>query len=198
MEDYYEQANAEEKDVFQQFINKYILFYGTTLALTAASLAGSLVVPLIRSRMFPLEIEYPFRVDYQPMTAIIYFHQALGMYQVYCQVSANVFLALLLWFTTARFEILTNKFRSITKYSDWKTCIQEHQETLRYAKEMSSSIAHVVLSSLGVSTVALVFGGVTFLSNFPPSVKIQYIIVCSTSLTKVLLCAWPADHLMRT
>ncbi|KAL6263901.1 hypothetical protein P5V15_003982 [Pogonomyrmex californicus] len=198
MEDYYKQANAQEKDVFQQYINKYITLYGTTLTLTTASLAGSLIVPLIRSRMFPLEIEYPFRVDYQPMTAIIYFHQALGMYQVYCQVSANVFLALLLWFTTARFEILTNKFHIITKYCDWKTCIQEHQETLRFAKEVSNSIAHVVLSSLGVSTVALVFGGVTFLSQFPPSVKIQYIIVCSTSLTKVLLCAWPADHLMRT
>lgn len=134
MEDYYKQANAEEKNIFQQYINKYIFFYGTTLSLTAASLAGSLIVPLIRSRMFPLEIEYPFRVDYQPITAMIYFHQALGMYQVYCQVSANVFLALLLWFTTARFEILTNKFRMITKYSDWITCIQEHQETLRYVK----------------------------------------------------------------
>lgn len=132
MEDYYKEANAEEKDIFQQYINKYILLYVTILVLSAASLTGSLVVPLIRSRMLPLEIEYPFRVDYQPITAIIYFHQAFGMYQVYCQVSANVFLALLLWFITARFEILTNKFRTITKYSDWKTCIQEHQETLRY------------------------------------------------------------------
>ncbi|XP_072743375.1 uncharacterized protein [Anoplolepis gracilipes] len=198
MEDCYKRANVEEKDVFQQYINKYILLYGTVLVLTAASLIGSLSVPLIQSRMFPLEIEYPFRVDYQPMTAMIYFHQALGMYQVTCQVSANVYLALLLWFTTARFEILSNKFRTVTRYSEWKTYIQEHQEILRFAKKMSDSIAHVVLSSLGVSTVALVFGGVTFLSRLPPSVKLQYIIVCSTSLTKVLLCAWPADHLMRT
>lgn len=34
----------------------------------------------------------------------------------------------------------------------------------RYAREMSNSIAYIVLSSLGVSTVTLVFGGVTFLS----------------------------------
>lgn len=137
MENYYEEANTEEKNTFQQYINKYILFYGTILALTTASLVGSLVVPLIQSRMFPLEIEYPFRVDYQPMTAMIYFHQAFGMYQVYCQVSANVFFALLLWFTTARFEILINKFRTITKYSDWKICIQKHQETLRYVKNIN-------------------------------------------------------------
>ena len=132
MEDYYKQANTEEKDVFQQYINKYILFYGTTLTLTTAiTFAGCLIVPLIRSRRFPLEIEYPFRVDYQPITAMLYFHQVLGMYQVTCQVSANVFLALLIWYTTARFEILTNKFRTVIKYSDWKTCIQEHQVTLK-------------------------------------------------------------------
>lgn len=131
MEDCYKRATAEEKDVFQKYINKYILLYGITLTFPAVSLVGSLLVPLIQSHMFPLEIEYPFRVDYQPMTAMIYFHQALGMYQVSCQVSSNVFLALLLWFTTARFEILCNKFRSVTKYSEWQEYVQEHQEVLR-------------------------------------------------------------------
>lgn len=131
MEDCYKRANAEEKDVFQKYINKYILLYGITLTFPAVSLVGSLLVPLVQSHMFPLEIEYPFRVDYQPMTAMIYFHQALGMYQVSCQVSSNVFLALLLWFTTARFEILSNKFRSVTKYSEWQEYVQEHQEVLR-------------------------------------------------------------------
>ncbi|XP_019700414.1 odorant receptor 43a [Harpegnathos saltator] len=198
MEEYYERTTVEERDVIQQYCNKYTSFYGITLALTTASLVGSLVVPLMRSHTFPLEIEYPFRVDYQPMTAIIYFHQALGMYQVYCQVCSNVFLALLLWFTTARFEILSNKFRTAADYAECKAYIQKHQDILRYAREVTNSIAHVVLSSLGVSTAALVFGGVTFLSRLPPSIKIQYIIVCSSSLTKVLLCTWPADHLMRT
>lgn len=131
MEDCYKRANAEEKDTFQKYINKYILLYGITLTFPALSLIGSLLVPLIQSHMFPLEIEYPFRVNYQPMTAMIYFHQALGMYQVSCQVSSNVFLALLLWFTTARFEILSNKFRSVTKHSEWQEYVQEHQEVLR-------------------------------------------------------------------
>ncbi|XP_029178645.1 uncharacterized protein LOC114946360 [Nylanderia fulva] len=63
---------------------------------------------------------------------------------------------------------------------------------------MSNSIAHVVLSSLGVSTTALVFCGVIFLSQLASSLKVQIVILCSTSLMKVFLCAWPADHLMRT
>lgn len=57
MEDYYKQANTEEKNIFQQYLNKYVFYFMelTTLTLTAASLAGSLVVSLIRSRMFPLK-----------------------------------------------------------------------------------------------------------------------------------------------
>lgn len=135
MEEYYQRTNAKEREVIQQYCNKYTFFYGITLALTTVSLVGSLVVPLMRSHTFPLEIEYPFPVDYQPMTAIIYCHQALGMYQVYCQVCSNVFLALLLWFTTARFEILSNKFRTVTSYTDWKAYIREHQDILRYTRK---------------------------------------------------------------
>jgi len=97
------------------------------------ALFGSFLEPLFRgSDSFPLVIKYPFPVDRQPLRAIVYFHQSLGIYQAYCQVSSNVFLALLLWFTSARFEILSNKFRMITKYSEWQSCIKEHQELLRY------------------------------------------------------------------
>ncbi|KYQ54148.1 Putative odorant receptor 67a [Trachymyrmex zeteki] len=208
MEDYYKQANAEEKDVFQQYINKYILFYGTTLTLTTAiTFAGCLIVPLIRSRRFPLEIEYPFPVDYQPITALLYFHQVLGMYQVTCQVSANVFLALLIWYTTARFEILTNKFRIVTKYSDWITCIQEHQVTLRYATEVTICARHFVLSTVCCSTfveilIFLVF--ITYLVSemehtfecaepYEKKIYQQYIDRCATfyasSTAAVFLCA---------
>ncbi|KYN19136.1 hypothetical protein ALC57_08492 [Trachymyrmex cornetzi] len=197
MEDYYKQANTEEKDVFQQYINKYILFYGTTLTLTTAiTFAGCLIVPLIRSRRFPLEIEYPFRVDYQPITAMLYFHQVLGMYQVTCQVSANVFLALLIWFTTARFEILTNKFRTVTKYSDWKTCIQEHQVTLsrsfnRYGKLYSNGIYNQIDIICAITIIAYYL--LDTLTD-----KIQFMALCISALMEVYACAWPSDYLKDT
>ncbi|XP_011707390.1 PREDICTED: odorant receptor Or2-like [Wasmannia auropunctata] len=83
-----------------------------------------------------------------------------------------------------------------TKYSEWQSCIREHQELLRFAQEVSLSISYVILSSLGVSTYSLVFGGVTILSRLPLSVKAEFFVVCISSLAKVLLCAWPADYLM--
>ncbi|KAL6423490.1 hypothetical protein ACFW04_010219 [Cataglyphis niger] len=197
MENYYRQAKPEERDVFQKYIDKYIYFYITILGMITLALFNSILEPLFFGlNSLPLVIKYPFAVDHQPLRAIVYLHHTFGIYQAYCQVSSNVFLALLLWFTSARFEILSQKFRTATNYSDWRKCIKEHQELLQFAQEMSLSISYVVLSSLGISTFSLVFGGVTILSRLPLSAKAEFIVVCISSLMKVFLCAWPADYLM--
>ncbi|XP_050462597.1 odorant receptor 49b-like [Cataglyphis hispanica] len=195
MENYSKHANIAERDVIQEYIDKHITIYITTLLLMTVTLVALILVPLVLARPV-LELEYPFSIDYQPMKGIIYLHQSFALYQVYVQVCATVFLALLLWFSTARFEILGNKFRMATEYSDWQECIREHQELLKFTKQVTFSISYVTLSSLGVSTITVVFSGLTFLGKFPMFVKMQYSIVCCSSLAKVFLCTWPADHLM--
>lgn len=130
MENYSKHANLAERDVIQEYINKLITIYSITLILMTVTLVALILVPLVLARPV-LELEYPFSIDYQPMKGIIYLHQSFALYQVYAQVCATVFLALLLWFSTARFEILGNKFRMATEYSDWQACIREHQELLK-------------------------------------------------------------------
>lgn len=130
MENYSKHANSMERNVIQQYINKHIVVYGLTLILMTVTLVAMILVPLLLARPV-LELEYPFSIDYQPMKGIIYLHQSFALYQVYVQVCATVFLALLLWFSTARFQILANKFCIATEHSDWKACIQEHQELLK-------------------------------------------------------------------
>ncbi|XP_032684841.1 odorant receptor 30a-like [Odontomachus brunneus] len=197
MEDYYRQAKPYERDVFQRYVNKCTRYYMVTLSIMSIAFVGSIVEPLFRGiDSYPLVIKYPFVVDQRLLWAIVYLHQTFGLYQVYCQATGNAFLALLLWFTSARFEILSIKFRKASKYFDWQICVREHQELLRFAQEMSLSITYVVLSSLSISTFTLVFGGVTILSRLPLSVKAEFAIVCISSMVKVFLCAWPADHLM--
>ncbi|KAF3054617.1 Odorant receptor 265 [Nylanderia fulva] len=195
IENYNKHANSTEKDIIQEYINKYIMIYSVMLILMTATLVALILIPLVLAHPV-LELEYPFSIDYQPMKGIIYLHQSFALYQVYAQVCATVFLALLLWFSTARFEILANKFQMITEHSDWKACIREHQEVLRFAEQVTLSISHLTLSSLGVSTITVIFSGLTFLGDFPLFVKLQYSIVCCSSLAKVFLCTWPADHLM--
>lgn len=131
MESYIRQATLEEKDIFQQYIDKCKLFYGTTLCCITATMIAMNLGPLVLSQPFPLEVHYPFHVEDQPLKTIIYLHHTILIYQSYVQVCANVFVALLLWFVAVRFEILSGKFRKVTSLSEFIRCIRLHQQLLR-------------------------------------------------------------------
>lgn len=132
MEDYIQQAKLEEKNIFQQYISKCKLFYATTMCWITITASVMIFGPLLLSQPFPIEVEYPFDVDKQPLKTIIYLHHAMAIYQSRVQVCSNVFIALLLWFVVARFEILSQKFQKITSISELIICTQLHQQLLRY------------------------------------------------------------------
>jgi len=131
MEDYIQQAKSEERNIFQQYITKYKLFYATTMCWVTATAIVIIFGPLVLSQSFPIEVEYPFNVNKQPLKTIIYLHHVIAIYQCRVQVCSNVFIALLLWFVAARFEILSHKFQKITNISEFIICIQLHQRLLR-------------------------------------------------------------------
>ncbi|XP_011053775.1 PREDICTED: putative odorant receptor 92a [Acromyrmex echinatior] len=154
--------------------------------------------PLLLAQSFPIEVEYPFDVNKQPLRTIIYLHHIMAVYQSRTQVCSNIFVALLLWFTAARFEILSHKFQKSTSISEFIICIQLHQRLLRYAKDITMTVRYIVLSSVGFSTIAIVFSGLTFLSQQPLTIKTQFFAIAASALIEVFICAWPADYLLRT
>lgn len=131
MENYIQRAKLEERNIFQRYINKCKLFYGVTMAWLTVTLVAMICGPLLLPQSFPFEVEYPFHVEMQPLKTIIYLHHAMAVYQSYVQVCANIFIALLLWFVAARFEILSYEFRKVTSFSEFINCIQLHQQLLR-------------------------------------------------------------------
>lgn len=130
LEDYCKRAEPEERAVLQRYIYSCKSVYvGSVCAFTVTGLL-LIVSPLVEPHLFPLDIEYPFYVDYQPLKAIIYMHHILIIYQSYTQVCANIFVALLLWFVSARCDILSDRFRAVTKFEELRACVMEHQELL--------------------------------------------------------------------
>ncbi|XP_019700415.1 uncharacterized protein LOC105190676 [Harpegnathos saltator] len=196
LENYCKRAKPEEKAVFHHYIDSCKLIYVGSMC--AFTITGLLIIisPLVEPHPFPIDIEYPFDVDYQPMKTIIYLHHILLLYQSYAQVCSNIFVALLLWFISARCDILSGRFRAVTKFEELRACLIEHQELLRYGRKVTLSIRYVVLASLAISTIVIIFTGCTFLSRQPISVKSTFLIFFIASLAKVYLCAWPADHLL--
>ncbi|XP_018317345.1 odorant receptor 4-like [Mycetomoellerius zeteki] len=60
------------------------------------------------------------------------------------------------------------------------------------------TLRYIALSSIGFSTIAVVFSGLTFLSQQPLTIKTQFFTVAASALIEVFICAWPADYLLRT
>ncbi|XP_017795874.1 PREDICTED: odorant receptor 49a-like [Habropoda laboriosa] len=70
---------------------------------------GSLLI----SDPFPTNAVYPFPVNFEPLRSIIFMHQSFVGIQCAAHASMNVLSALLLLFTTARFEILMTELRNV-------------------------------------------------------------------------------------
>ncbi|XP_032684794.1 odorant receptor 49b-like [Odontomachus brunneus] len=196
LEDYCKRAKPKEREVFHRYIDNCKSVYVCSICAFTVTALLLTISPLVEPHPFPMDVEYPFNVDYQPLKTIIYLHHILVIYQSYTQVCSNIFVALLLWFVSARCDILSERFRAVTKFEELRACVVEHQELLGYGKKVSLSIRYVMLASLTVSTIVIIFTGCTFLSRQPMAVKSTFLIFFISSLAKVYLCAWPADHLL--
>ncbi|GAB1860352.1 Odorant receptor [Camponotus japonicus] len=198
MENYYKQAQKYEKEIFQQYVDRCMPFYGIILGWLAMTGVSVITAPLFSSQSFPSEAEYPFDVQHQPLKTLIYAHHILTAYQSVIQVSANTFPALLLWFVAARFRILSTRFRTMTNMKELIKYTREHYILLRYAKEVSLAVRYVALLCVTFSTGAVIFGYLTFMSRQPWSVKWTFLMIAFCGFVELYMYAWPADHVMST
>jgi len=91
----------------------------------------TIAIPVLLHQPFPVVIDYPFNVSYQPVKTIIFIHQSMMAIMIAGQLCMNILMALLLWFTSARFEALTEELRKITNVYQLFKCIKKHQKLLK-------------------------------------------------------------------
>jgi len=120
-----------EEVVIQRYIDKCIIFHGTSIFifywLTFITIA---VIPALQNQPFPTLAEYPFDVFYQPVKTIIFIQQSMAGIMVAGQLCMNVYMAMLLWFVSARFEILTEELKKTANVYQLFECIKKHQKLL--------------------------------------------------------------------
>lgn len=87
--------------------------------------------PAILDQPFPTNAEYPFDMYRQPITSLIFIYQAICALQVASHICLNILASFLLWFTSARFELLTVRLCAVTNIYDLMKCVQEHQKLLK-------------------------------------------------------------------
>lgn len=122
----------EEAIVQRKYIDKYASFYGFCIASFYMTLLALFVGPIVLDQPLPAVVDFPFDASGQPLWAITYAHQIIVGLQIAAHLSANAFMALLLWLASARFKLLIEDIRRITNIYDFAKCIEKHQHLLKY------------------------------------------------------------------
>lgn len=131
MEDFCEPINPHDETIIQRYIWKCLPFYGGAIVLLLASAINIITGPITLDQQFPTKAEYPFDISQQPLKSIIYMHQSFVILQIISHLSMNTYEALLLWFTSARFEILADEIRAITDINNLTECIRKHNKLIK-------------------------------------------------------------------
>lgn len=119
-----------EKGVIERYIDKCAGFYRGFIIFFYSTTAIFVMGPMVVDQPFPTIAEYPFDVYHQPLRSIIYIHQSIVGFQISSHLCTNVYVGLLLWFASARFELLSEELQTIKDIYQMIECIKKHHELL--------------------------------------------------------------------
>ncbi|KYN38571.1 hypothetical protein ALC56_07054 [Trachymyrmex septentrionalis] len=197
MENFCQLIKPHEEATIQQYISKCVYFYGGSMLWIYLSAVFVITGPVTLDQPFPTNAEYPFVVYQQPLKSIIFMHQSFVCLQASAQLCINIFMALLLWTTSARFELLVKELRTVTNVHGLVQCIRQHQRLLQYAQEVIAIVRPFALTTISLSTFALIIIiGLIFITGQPISIKIQCVGLTFSGLSEVFMYTWPAEHLI--
>ncbi|XP_076380228.1 odorant receptor 13a-like isoform X2 [Megalopta genalis] len=189
-------AKSYERCVFQRYVDTYSMFYGLAslwyYLSTTVVVFGSIILP----QPFPAVSKYPFRVDYEPVRTIIFVQQAIVGFQCSATVCVNMFAALLILYTSARFEILMIDVKEATSVDALVMCVKKYHVVTRFAKDVVKGTKYIALFTVVYGGIALVLCGLNIIGRQSFLVKLQFCFLAWVTLVEVFMCVLPADNLL--
>lgn len=136
LKDFLEHSESYERHIIQKYINRYSNFYifvGISYILAAIAFSCG---PLFLSIDLPMEAWYPFSVESIYIKITLYVLQVFAILQTGFCITVDFMIAMFFWYPAARLEMLGLELQQITHENQMKTCIQKHQEIIRYISLM--------------------------------------------------------------
>lgn len=124
--------NADElqNKYIKKYIDRGIIFHGfITTSMYLVSLVF-IIEPLLQSRPFPTDSEYPFVIKYKAIHQAIYMQQICALIFISSALSIDFQVAVLLWFIGIKFEVLGEYCERVMTDDDLNYCINKHQRIL--------------------------------------------------------------------
>ncbi|KAL6267026.1 hypothetical protein P5V15_000103 [Pogonomyrmex californicus] len=197
METFCKQADEKTNVTLQRYVDKYKSIYGIYSLWCYLTAIGVICGPLFLPQEFPTHAKYPFSVGH-PIKSIIYLHQSLVGLQASSGICIECSIAVLLFYSAARLDLLAQKMRNIKKENELNACIKLHDEILKYTCKVTNTVAPLVFTTIFTTAMAIIFGSLNMVIEQPITIKILYTIVAFSASLELFMCALPADNLMHT
>ncbi|XP_034942902.1 uncharacterized protein [Chelonus insularis] len=163
---------------------------GAVVAATSI-VSGALYQP----QLLPIDAKYPFRINFHPVVDIIYFLQILNGFQVGSITVIDTQVALLLWFSVARLDILSNEIKTAKNILQLRACIQKHQYLLWLIEEIIRTTRLIILTTVIMCMMSIILGSTHILGN-DLIVKLQCISTALVLTFILYMNAYPAEFLI--
>jgi len=130
METFCKEADEKTNITLKHYVDNYKHIYGIYTLWCYITAIGVICGPLFLPQEFPTHAKYPFSVGY-PIKNIIYLHQSLVGIQAAAGMCIVCNIAILLFYSTARLELLIQKIRNVKNENELDACIKLHNKILR-------------------------------------------------------------------
>lgn len=130
IEEFVKVSKDWERIILQKYVDRYIIF--VSIVVISFVMAGITVIiaPLFLPLEFPVEVWYPFSTETLLRKFIIYAMEIFVIaHTVFC-LGVDVMIAVLLFYPTARLEMLALEIQEATNESHVVSCIKKHQEIM--------------------------------------------------------------------
>ncbi|XP_020708780.2 uncharacterized protein LOC110117071 [Athalia rosae] len=197
MNSFLRNATAEEWKLLMRYYDRYFTSHSIFFAISILIILFYIFEPaVISDQPFPGTVAYPFSVEPFWIWAIVYLSQVFFFIQAGSMLMIDLMYATLLWYASAKFELLAIEFLNATNEDEFRRCVKKHQELMEYFVKFRTSMARMAVVMITVAMSAVSTGGFILIRNHLLFEFAKYIVFEMIAAIQVLLFAWPSDHIL--
>ncbi|XP_025601780.2 odorant receptor 46a-like [Athalia rosae] len=198
MNSFLKNATAEEWELVMQYYDSCFTSHSFFFISSVLIMVFYIFEPAMNhDQTFPGTVEFPFAIESFWVWATLYLSQIFIMTQCGSMLLIDLMYATLLWYASARFDLLAIEFSNATNEDEFKRCIKKHQELMEYFVKFRTSIGRMAVVMIAIAMTAVSTGGFVLIRNQPMIEFVKYILFEFVAAIQVLLFSWPSDHILQ-
>ncbi|KAI4498867.1 hypothetical protein M0802_006042 [Mischocyttarus mexicanus] len=190
-------CTTEEEAIMQKYIDHSSI--STTMAVSnlAAAIAFSFT-PFFTDNEIPGDAMYPFNLKPLYVKIPMYTLDVIVLFQTALCVCVDFMIAMLMWYSATKLEILGLKLGKATDKRKIIDCAKEHQQILNFISKTQKVIGTLLFKTnvtMGATAIGATF---SLLHHEPINIELQFICMVVASYQRLYVTALPADDLKET